>query len=286
MKTIRVQLHGGLGNQLFIWAMAHEISLSTGSKVQLEYVTDRNQRNDRPIEIESLFNACPHKISINQSRSMGIFFRLLDKIGLYSKTLQGILKEIIGIYDCKTSYEIPDFSKRIPRFVRGYFQSAEMVGRNKEIIEREINSAFRAEGLFQENHADMVLHIRRGDTREISKYWGVLSLNYYLKQVDINLPFTISVDDAKEIKVLGRHFPNATFLTPDNSTTWQTLKILSEASTLIIANSTLSWWAAWIKSNTNPKNIYFPDSWRPNDRKTFESLRIDCAHIIKSDFEV
>jgi hypothetical protein len=216
---------------------------------------------------------------------MGVFFRLLDKLGLYSKYLQGVLKGIIGVYDCKTSYEIPDFSKRIPRFVRGYFQSAAMVGRNKVIIEQEINSVLRAEGLIEEIHTDLVLHIRRGDTREISKYWGVLSLDYYLKLVDNNLPITISVDDTKEIKVLERHFPNATFLTPDNSTTWQTLKILSEARTLIIANSTLSWWAAWIKSNTNQKDIYFPDSWRPNDHKTFESLRIDCAHIIKSDFE-
>jgi hypothetical protein len=161
-----------------------------------------------------------------------------------------------------------------------------MVGRNKVIIEREINSVLRAEDLVQEIRTDLVLHIRRGDTREISKYWGVLSLNYYLKQVDISLPITISVDDTKEIKVLGQHFPNATFLTPDNSTTWQTLKLLSEARTLIIANSTLSWWAAWIKSTTNPRDIHFPDSWRPNDRKTFESLRIDCAHIIESDFEV
>lgn len=285
MKTIRVQLHGGLGNQLFIWAMAHEISVSTGSKVQLEYVKDRYQRDDRPIEIERLLNSCQHKISINQSRSMGIFFRLLDKLGLYSKNLQGVLKGIIGVYDCKTSYEIPVFTKRIPRFIRGYFQSAEMVGRNKVIIEREINSALKAEGLVQEIHTDVVMHVRRGDTREISEYWGVLSFNYYLKQVDNNLPFTISVDDAKEIKILRRHFPNATFLTPDNSTTWQTLKILSEARTLIIANSTLSWWAAWIKSITNPKDIYFPDTWRPNDRKTFESLRIDCAHLIKADFE-
>jgi hypothetical protein len=286
MKTIRVQLHGGLGNQLFIWAMAHEILLATGINVQLEYVKDRNQRNDRPIEIERLFDACPHKISLNQSRSTGIFFRLLDKLGLYSKNLQGVLKEIFRVYDCNTSYEIPDFSKRTPRFVRGYFQSAEMVGRNKVIIEEEINAVLRAEGLDQEIHTDMVLHIRRGDTRGISKYWGVLSLNYYLNQVDINLPFTISVDDTKEVDVLQRQFPNATFLTPDNSTTWQTLKVMSEARILIIANSTLSWWGAWLKSNTNPNSIYFPDSWRPNDDKTFESLQINCAHIIKSDFEV
>jgi hypothetical protein len=85
MRTIRVQLHGGLGNQLFIWAMAHEISVSTGSKVQLEYVKDRYQRDDRPIEIERLLESCQHKISINQSRSVGIFLRLLDKLGLYSK---------------------------------------------------------------------------------------------------------------------------------------------------------------------------------------------------------
>lgn len=285
MKTIRVQLHGGLGNQLFIWAMAHEISSLTGRKVQLEYVRDRYQREDRPIEIAKLLNVCAHEIYINQSKTMGRFFRVIDKISAHSEILSGVVNKVVGIYDCKTSFEIPDFSTKIPRIIRGYFQSAEMVEKNKLILEKEINSVLQLENSVKNFDKDLILHIRRGDTREISKDWGVLSVNYYIKQIDTNDSLAICIDDTKEVEALRSYFPNATFLTPANSTTWQTLKLLAEAKTLIIANSTLSWWAAWIKSKVNPKTIYFPDSWRPADHRTFENLRIDSVLLVKSDFE-
>jgi hypothetical protein len=153
------------------------------------------------------------------------------------------------------------------------------------MLEEEINAVLGFEKSALNREQDLVLHIRRGDTLEISKNWGVLSVNYYLKQVDTNTPLVISVDDTKEIEVLRSNFPNATFLSPENTTTWQTLKVLSEARTLIIANSTLSWWAAWVKSQKTPHTVYFPDSWRPGDHGTFENLRIDSALIVESDFE-
>lgn len=285
MKTIRVQLQGGLGNQLFIWAMAHEITLSTGRRVQLDYVRDRYQRKDRPIEIERLLDVCQHDISINETNLMGKFFRLVDKISAHSEVVSRTLKNVVGIYDCETPFEIPDFTSRNSRIVRGYFQATEMVNKNKVTIAKEINTVLELENSAENIDLNLVLHIRRGDTREISKTWGVLSVKYYLKQVDTNIPFIISIDDAKEIEVLGSIFPNASFLSPENTTTWQTLKILSEASTLIIANSTLSWWAAWLKSQINPSTVYFPDSWRPADHRTFDKLRIDSALIVESDFE-
>jgi hypothetical protein len=286
MKKIRVQLQGGLGNQLFIWAMAHEITLSTGKKVQLDYVKDRYQRKDRPIEIEKLIGVCNHEISINQTHVMGIFFRLIDKISAHSESLSKTLKKVIGVYDCKASFETPNFTSSIPRIVRGYFQTTEMVDKNKVVLEKEINSVLELEHSTDIVDKDLVLHIRRGDTRKISKNWGVLSVNYYRKQVDTSIPLIISIDDINEIENLRSHFPNATFLSPENTTTWQTLKILSEARTLIIANSTLSWWAAWLKSKRNPNTIFFPDIWRPGDQSTFEYLRIDSALIAQSDFEV
>jgi hypothetical protein len=265
--------------------MAHEIALSTGKKVQLDYVQDRYQRKDRPIEIEKLISVCNHEIFIKRTYVMGIIFRLIDKITAHSEIFSKTVKKFIGIYDCKATFEAPNFTSNIPRIVRGYFQNAEMVDKNKVVLEKEINSVLEFDWSTNIVDKDLVLHIRRGDTRQISKEWGVLSVDYYLKQVDTNSSLVISIDDVSEIEVLRSHFPNATFLSPESTTTWQTLTILSEAKTLIIANSTLSWWAAWLKSKRNPESIHFPDTWRPADRSTFEYLRIDSARIVQSDFE-
>lgn len=286
MKTIRVQLQGGLGNQLFIWTMAHDICAKTGRKVQLEFVKDRHQRIDRPIEIENLLEFCQHEVSINQTSWLGYLFRIIDKSGSYSLAFKDLLKRWLGVYDCKDPYEVPDFTDRVPRIIRGYFQSFSLVERNCKSIGKELSLALEQEQMVNAVIPDLVMHIRRGDTREISKTWGVLSTNYYVKQININDSMTICLDDKAEISNLEPHFPKAKFLTPENSTTWQTLKILSQARTLIIANSTLSWWGAWIKSLDNPEKVYFPDSWRPDDSKSIESLVITSAHLIKSEFEV
>jgi hypothetical protein len=160
-----------------------------------------------------------------------------------------------------------------------------MVEKNKLILGEEIDAVLDLENQADNFDRDLVVHIRRGDTREISTDWGVLSMNYYLKQIRTEDSPLICIDDAEEVDALRPHFPNATFLTPEITTTWQTLKILSEAKTLIIANSTLSWWAAWLKSRVNPETVFFPDTWRPAEQKTFEKLRIESALFVESDFE-
>lgn len=285
MKTIRVQLHGGLGNQLFIWAMAHEICSTTGKCVQLEFFSDSKQRKDRPNEIQRLVEKCEHNISINQTSYLGNLFRILDKIGLHSKSLKNLISRVFRIYDCKTSYEVPNFNKIAPRFIRGYFQSAIMVQRNRETLQKEIESQLSTNEVFEIKHLELVLHIRRGDTLEISKSWGVLSLNYYLKLVDKTKPMTICLDDATQTNEMKKHFPNALILTPENFSTWQTLTLMSRAETLIVANSTLSWWGAWLKSQNNPEVVYFPNTWRPDDSKSFDNLLIESVHLVKSEFQ-
>lgn len=286
MKKIRIQLQGGLGNQLFIWAMAHELALNTGREIQLVFIRDRKYRPDRPIEIAKLIEHCAHQISIRESRVLSVVFRILDKITKHSKSLGRIGKNLVGIYDCDNTFDVPEFRGKLPRVIRGFFQNYAMVERNAILLEKELRCTLATEktGRYMENN--MVMHIRRGDTRDVAKSWGVLTPEYYKRHLTDGEPLIICTDEEAGISDLQQTFPTATFLSPSNTSTWETLRALTMAKKLVIANSTLSWWAGWLNSKINPDLIYFPDPWRPDERVTFEKLRIDSVNFTEAEFEV
>lgn len=286
MKKIRIQLQGGLGNQLFIWAMAHELERTTGCAVQIKYVSDKLQRSDRPVEVYGLLQHCNHAISINESMVLGALLRAIDKGVKHSKFLGKIYQEVLGIYDCQSSYEIPIFDRKYPRIIRGYFQDLEMVERNSLVIQKELSSTLElvSAPLLPEN--TVVMHIRRGDTRTISESWGILSSEYYLKIAHESKSIIICSDDDSAAQLFVGEFPTATFLSPSNTSTWESLKILIAGNQLVMANSTLSWWAGWIKAKKNPNSVFFPDPWRPHERITFERLKLNDVNFCNAEFEV
>jgi len=285
MKKIRIQLQGGLGNQLFIWAMAHDLALNTGREVQLVFIRDWKQRPDRPIELVKLLEHCEHPISIHKSRLIGMVFRVLDKIGKYSDSLQNKAKNVIGVYDCANSFDIPEFKEKLPRVVRGFFQSYAMVERNAFLLEKELRSRLATEKSGRYWEDNVVMHIRRGDTRDIAKSWGVLTPEYYKRHHTDGESLLICTDEEAGISALQQTFPTATFLSPSNTSTWETLQVLTMAKKLVIANSTLSWWAGWLNSKIDPDVVYFPDPWRPGERVSFEKLRIDSVNFTAAEFE-
>jgi hypothetical protein len=285
MKKIQVQLQGGLGNQLFIWAMAHELAQSHGVKVRIVYVRDKYQRLDRLPELAHLLQNCSHSITLHESKTLGLIFRILDKVSGESRTAGTVLSRILGIYSCKTSYEIPSFKRKLPRVLRGYFQATHMVEKNSSILSAELENTLQSYRNTKVTHSALAVHVRRGDTLKISKSWGILSAEYYLKIIKNSKSLVICTDEARELKDFTSKFPKATILTPDDVNIWETLWVLSTSKELVMANSTLSWWAAWIKLNKDKSSVYFPKPWHPSDTETFENLMLTNATYCIADYE-
>ena len=285
MKTIRLQLQGGLGNQLFIWAMAHELTHVYGAKIKIVYIADMLQRADRPSELTKLVMNCEHAISLGESEIMGLLFRTLDKLSSISQKISLKISNLLGIYTCHTPYEIPEFEGSPPRILRGFFQDARMVDRTSLSVAVEIEKTLQDLPPTHLIQDAMALHMRRGDTRKISKSWGVIADEYYLSIAGNSGKLIICTDDETGVENIVQKFPTAKILTPQNVTTWETLKILASAKELVMANSTLSWWAAWLSLKREGNTVYFPSPWRPNETKSFESLVIPGAIYRPADFE-
>ena len=123
------------------------------------------------------------------------------------------------------------------------------------------------------------LHVRRGDYLNL-KNIGVLDVDYYIKAVEyirknVEKPtFYIFSDDLEWCKnSLG--FLDDCIYVDWTQTEIDDLKLMSFCRHNIIANSSFSWWGAWL--NQNPKKtVIAPKGWLLNDP--------DSSNVILSDW--
>ncbi|MDP1766805.1 MAG: alpha-1,2-fucosyltransferase [Methylotenera sp.] len=117
------------------------------------------------------------------------------------------------------------------------------------------------------------LHVRRGDYANNSKTLathGLCSLDYYraaiqliIKQVE-NPHFFVFSDDIAWVKNnLKIDFPHLFIDHNLGAESYNDMRLMSLCKHNIIANSSFSWWAAWL--NTNPQKIVIaPQDWFSN----------------------
>jgi hypothetical protein len=285
---IRLELQGGLGNQLFIWAMAHHLSEHFNEHVQITYPISKNNRSDRPCELVGLNEFCVHDISISTSKSLPLITKFIDKINSIIWVTSIIQTKRFGVFTESLSGDTTVDYIRPPKLIRGYFQNTEMVSSASAEIAPELIAFLESIAVPDELKIDdinVVAHIRRGDTKSISKEFGVLSLKYYKQNLGSDLSVVICTDERTNLAELHNEFPFASFITPNESTSWQTLKILSSAKKLVMANSTLSWWGAWIAKQRENTEIIFPSPWRPLETQDNKAILMSNVVFTNSIFD-
>jgi hypothetical protein len=114
------------------------------------------------------------------------------------------------------------------------------------------------------------VHIRRGDyvsNERANKHHGTCSKGYYEKSASIykdkikNPVFFVFSDDIEWCKK-NIHLSKKMIYVDNNSleTGYEDLRLMYNCKYFIIANSTFSWWGAWL-SSYNEKKVIAPKSW-------------------------
>lgn len=219
---------GRLGNQMFQYASLKGIAKKHGYSFSIPYSLGLNIWTDH--QLTKFFN--------------------LDKTLIYSTTSNQIINESKFNFDkvlFETCQDNVDLS--------GYFQT------EKYFIEikQEIIKDFSFKHNFKKPLKNYnVLHIRRTDYINQSYFHPLCSLDYYKQAIEIignELPIVVVSDDIEWCK----NNIKADFYS-ENSTNIEDLYIMSQAENNIIANSSFSWWGAWL--NQNPKKIIVaPENW-------------------------
>jgi hypothetical protein len=230
---IVTKLQGGLGNQLFQWAVTRHLSIKYNTEYKFEL---------------SYFNSNGWKLELNNFKN--IVVEELDK--------QISLKIVNDDFNFKI---IEDNS-----FLNGYWQSEKYFTEIDSIIREDLkiedslmNYIINKYSILNENTVS--LHVRRGDYIKSNNYHPIQDIKYYEKAYDIINDKSINVlvfsDDIEWCKQ-NLKFDNITYI--EGETNIIDMYIMSLCKHNIIANSSFSWWGAWLNENKD-KKVIAPINW-------------------------
>jgi hypothetical protein len=282
---IFVKLRGGLGNQLFQYALGRNLAIKNNTNLCLDLSVYYNsfERHDytlRGYELNA-FNISanlifPPKIPILPSVAAKRFSNILHKTKV--KISKRIVEEKHFQFDGKV------LLSKDSSYINGYWHSEKYfkeIEQNlrKELVLKEqlIKSVDEFAKRITETES-ISLHIRRGDyltnTWAQSTYHS-LPLSYYQKAVEIiqgnSAPMHCFIfsDDPQWVKENIKLHSKITFVTGNKN--YEDLHLMSLCKHNIIANSSFSWWGAWLNQNSS-KKIIAPKNWFKDDKIDTEDL--------------
>jgi len=240
---------GQLGNQMFQLASLRGIAANRGYNycfpVHDQVVVD-SLGNRLRVDVQNAFtlqNVNPLNIQfIDPDRPV------MNEDGFHFN--EGIFNECPDWVDLRGFFQTEKYFTHVSDMVR------EMFTFRPDIIDP---ARQMVEGL---NKAPVALHIRRGDFLRNSGNHNNLSLEWYanaLNKFDLRgRQVAIFSDDPAWCKKQELFENDDTFLISEGNSHYTDLAMMSLCTGHIIANSTFSWWGAWL---ANSKEVIAPAKW-------------------------
>lgn len=103
------------------------------------------------------------------------------------------------------------------------------------------------------------IHVRRGDYLRYPEHHPTQTIQYYMSAIE-KIPvkkFMVFSDDAAWCK---QHFTGVDFTVNDTSSVASDFQRMTSCGYFIIANSSFSWWPAWLSKNEG-KVVVAPSNW-------------------------
>ena len=292
-RKIFVGLAGGLGNQLFQIATA--MSLTSGKVIVLECLGNPRGANRKP---DSELLKFPDRVEFHPCREqhliLGRIFSLLLSMAVTRNYLNKLFITRVAIYVTSgllLSFHLKRFI--LPRvgngtgfdstlrskngnLLIGYFQTDQHIQQAPDPTEirqvkirLESSYMMELENKINSNGMNMI-HVRLGDY-ENEKDFGVLNSNYYktaiqsLAKSKSSLDILLFSDEPESaIKKLPISVLDKVIVVEVKGVSAaETLELMRKCKNFVIANSSLSWWGAYLSESVN-KIIIAPTPWFVN----------------------
>lgn len=287
---IIVQLTGGLGNQLFQYAMGRSLAIKNKSeyKIDISFFEDYewHEYSLKPFSIGAPV-ATKEECDLVKNKQQSLLNRILRK------TIGG--GEVV-IWEKNLLYN-PVYKKiKDPAYLHGYWQCEKYFEDYADVIRKEfmihiLPSEANKNFLVQiENTQAVSLHIRRGNfvaVEEFNKVIGTCSMDYYdraigyIKQRVSDPVFFVFSDDIPWAKANLNGPEKYLFIDiNDAQHDYEDLRLMQHCKHHIMANSTFSWWGAWLNPSKD-KIVIAPDRWFADEMKNQTAVNIIPENWIK-----
>jgi len=275
---------GGLGNQLFQYAAGKSLSIFHDTELKLD-LGWFDRYNERLYELNN-FNidasiASPHEANrytgMYKSKINRIFWRIKQKLFYLS-----IYNELQFHFD-ENFFNTP---KNV--YIQGYWQSQKyfadidnLIRDNFLFITPQTGQNIEVAKLITSLNS-VSLHVRRGDyisSPGIKNLYESLDMSYYSQCIDEmtakikNPHFFIFSDDPdwvqENFKIKYKH---TIIKHNEHNMSFEDLRLMALCKHHIIANSTFSWWGAWLSRNSG-KIVCAPRQWFGIERQVARDMR-------------
>lgn len=288
---IVMRIMAGLGNQLFQYAFARNLKES-GQEVYLDITSYQTSPVHNGFELEHLFSinipyarkeqidkTCRFLKDLNIpkriSRKLHFLFNLPyphiteKKFGVFNP----VLLKLKGDFYLEGYWQSESYFKPIERIIRQEFVFKEPLNEQNENFIQIMNSV-----------CTVSVHVRRGDMLNHPLHGNICTKAYYDKAIaliknNVSHPqFCFFSDD---ISWCRSAFPelNAWFVDWNTGAeSYKDMLLMSHCKHHIIANSSFSWWGAWL--NPDPQKIVIaPEKWLNGNYNPVDLLPKDWKKI-------
>jgi len=278
-----VRLWGGLGNQLFQYAAG----LDVARKLKTELIIDPTQcllDANRPYELHRL--KISGRLWTDAERTWcEKMVRLSRPIEKKTRTTAAIAKRLAQatvarnfsyVEDAKRGFQPEVLEHRDHIYLAGTWANEKYFSAITETIRNEFAFIEPPDDENQRMLARITdcnvisVHVRRGDyisVPEHARRYGQCSFDYYQTAFEflrsrVNDPTVFVFSDDPEWSKENLKFPCPTIFVSHNTgnRNHEDLRLMSACRHFIVANSTFSWWGAWL-GRTEGKIVVAPKRW-------------------------
>lgn len=294
MKMIVAEIIGGLGNQMFQYANAKALALTNDRELVLDLSRFEKYKLHNGYELNRVFGISDPVASKCVLKSIFGVCQLSDYI---SPKLRNCLARFLAgpQFLCEKSFGFEEIKLTTDvQYVSGYWQSAKYFESYTDGLRQDFTfqipdnhqlNTFR-EAILSAGENAVSLHVRRGDylAKKNASLFASLPKRYYVDAINLlkknrKTPkffvFSDDIDWCRE-KFVGDEFTFVTGFSGSNS--YLDMYLMSLCNSNVIANSTFSWWGAWLNGNLE-KIVVAPRAW-------FADKKINTMDIYPSDWKV
>ena len=252
---------------MFQYAMGRAYAIMHGKELVLD-VSEFKKNKNRKLLLDQL------EIKIKTIGALNNFL-----LFFYRNSISRLLIRVFGLGLFREKSQFKYDSKLIQSnvcYLDGYWQSYKYFDKYFDIIRSEIAIKHLNSHEYDyylkliSAHKSVSLHVRRGDyisNLDAYRYHGLCDINYYTEAIHLiknkigDANYFIFSDDLQWCKreFIGDEFTFVEIKECENQALYE-LFLMSKCQHNIIANSTFSWWGAWL-NNYNEKMVIYPLRW-------------------------
>lgn len=286
---------GGLGNQMFQYATAKRLAEKNSTFLRLDVSAYKNMhKDDTPRQYDLDYYKISGSIATNEELALMLPQDFQASTQYRIKRRLGLDNKIRPLGENGKGFNGNVLSARDNTYLIGWWQNEKYFSDIRRIIVKEFTpknissySKRLAEKVSDGN--SISIHVRRGDyvsNKFANIEHGLATVEYYKKSIDfINkntnstpryFVFSDDLEWCKKSLPLG---PDAVFVDGNGpKRPHEDIYLMQHCKHNIIANSSFSWWGAWLNNNPN-KLIIAPEAWFQNKKSNAETQIVPKSWI-------